>query len=411
MDEMSSLLSTLIPTSMKLRQKQIIDFWLGSILLLSLRPIARFLGWISRRDHGLDIRGPVMIIKLQGGGSLLIAYPALLAIRQSNPSTKFVLLTTNGVKPFAELMGLFDEIFVINDRNFITMIESVARIILRTAGKVDTVIDLEIYSRLSTVVALFTCARNRISAYLEDIFLREWIATHLIFFNRYAPVYTLYKQISDIFSDRPCSYAEAKTRFRESLVGRGVANFEGQVSEIVILPTCSELGTERMLSPALWVSALSNHLESNKGLTIGILGTQSDYHFTDALTRLLEDSFPSHTFRNYSGKTTLLEASNIILNSKVVYSIDSGLLHVARLLDKAVVSFWGPTDPKLRLIDCSEKETIRYSGVICSPCVHVAERPPCGGRNLCIQSLFEDVTERDLRDNITIQGVLRGKIC
>jgi hypothetical protein len=35
-------------------------------------------------------------------------------------------------------------------------------------------------------------------------------------------------------------------------------------------------------------------------------------------------------------------------------------------------------------------ERVHYHKVPCSPCIHVAEDPPCHGKNICIQGLFDN---------------------
>jgi ADP-heptose:LPS heptosyltransferase len=92
---------------------------------------------------------------------------------------------------------------------------------------------------------------------------------------------------------------------------------------------------------------------------------------------------------NDCGERSLAESVAEIAASDEFWGVDSGLLHYAWLLDTKSVSFWGPTDPRTRLrsTDRSQHE-IYYRKVICSPCIHVAETPPCGGNNICIQGLF-----------------------
>jgi ADP-heptose:LPS heptosyltransferase len=66
--------------------------------------------------------------------------------------------------------------------------------------------------------------------------------------------------------------------------------------------------------------------------------------------------------------------------------IDSALLHFARLLGIPTISFWGPTDPASRLrVSEFNRDEIHYHKLPCSPCVHVAQEPPCRGDNLCMR--------------------------
>ena len=79
------------------------------------------------------------------------------------------------------------------------------------------------------------------------------------------------------------------------------------------------------------------------------------------------------------------------------WGIDSALLHYARFLRTPCLSFWGPTHPETRLkpID-GLAERVVYRKVPCSPCIHLAEEPPCGGNNVCIRNLFESAPGQEL---------------
>ena len=59
----------------------------------------------------------------------------------------------------------------------------------------DTIINLELYSRLSTIFSLLTCARNRIAFHKDDFFWREHVETHHVYFNLYSGSYYFYDRI------------------------------------------------------------------------------------------------------------------------------------------------------------------------------------------------------------------------
>ncbi len=96
----------------------------------------------------------------------------------------------------------------------------------------------------------------------------------------------------------------------------------------------------------------------------------------------------------------LIESLALLRSADEFWGIDSALLHYARLFGVVSLSLWGPTDPDTRLKPCPGlKETIRYQKIACSPCVHMAENPPCRGNNICIQALFDPAVAR--RKNIS----------
>ena len=86
---------------MNLRRKQRIDWVLGGVLIVLLRPAVLLLGRLLRRDHTLRAGARVSVFKLLGGGSLVIAFPALLGLRRRYPNSELSLLCTPAVVPFA----------------------------------------------------------------------------------------------------------------------------------------------------------------------------------------------------------------------------------------------------------------------------------------------------------------------
>lgn len=124
---------------MKLDIKKWLDFWVGNLFLFALKPIVISLGKILKRVHDPIPKGEIAFIKLLGGGSLVIAYPALLAIRKKYPKNKLLLVTTPAIKPFAQTLGIFDEYVILNDSGAMELAASSLKAILRL-WKIDTIL-------------------------------------------------------------------------------------------------------------------------------------------------------------------------------------------------------------------------------------------------------------------------------
>src|SRR5690349_33384 len=137
---------------MTVGDKQRVDRLLGPGLMVMLRPLAQLAGRLLRRDHTSTPRGEIVFIKLLGGGSLLIALPALLGVRRRYPNLTLTLVCGSPVAPFAKLMGVFDRVEVMNDRSgTLALLASAGRILWGLIfRRVDTVVDLEVYSQLTT---------------------------------------------------------------------------------------------------------------------------------------------------------------------------------------------------------------------------------------------------------------------
>ncbi len=373
---------------MNLRQRKKIDLLLGGSLVALLKPFVFLTGFLLRRDHEKSVRGRIVFIKMLGGGSLVIALPALLGIRKRYPNSQISLICTASIKPFADSLKIFDHILVIDDstlaRCFLTGL-----LALRKSFGADTVIDLEVYSRLTTVLSVLTCARNRIGFYLESTFWRRQIHTHLFFFNRFSGSYYFYEQIAVHLGAMPSNFSE----IRQYLVkehGLSQSRTPRLFHVLTIGPGCSDLAKERMLSIDQWAGIFKSRIVSPKKVVVKILGSTQEQEFAQSLSRVIREKFGVHC-EDLTGRLTLQESIEVLWDSDEYWGIDSALVHYARLFGIKTKSWWGPTDPMtlLKQIEGLEEEVF-YQKIPCSPCVHNAEEPPCAGNNLCIKKLLSE---------------------
>jgi ADP-heptose:LPS heptosyltransferase len=371
---------------MQLRTQQVVDKYLGGLAIALLRPATMLLGALLRRNHELTVGEEVVWVKMLGGGSLILAMPALLGFRAAHPNTRMVLVTTPSVKPFAELIGVFDEYRLIDNRGSLRLISSAWRTLAKTMGA-DCVIDLEVHSRLTTVFATLTMARNRVSYWLEDIFWRKGLASHLIFFNRSSGSFLFYDRIAKLFGVPIAGQLDCRAAIQRACadVPRPVA----VAGQVCVGFACSDLGQERMLSAEQWTFVFQQQLRPEHRRFV-FLGGPADRERAESIIERLRPRYPQLEFENSAGKLTLAETAAIVLASPEFWGIDSSLLHIARIGGLRCLSYWGPTDPSTRLrAGWVLNERVFYNKVACSPCVHTSEMPPCRGDNRCIKSLFK----------------------
>jgi ADP-heptose:LPS heptosyltransferase len=380
-----------------LRAKLLMDYYVGGALHALLKPATVLLGKVLKRDHNLALCSSVTFIKMVGGGSLVIAYPALLATKNSPQVKQLRLVTTSAVKPFAEILGVFDEIILIRDDSALKLAGDSWEAI-RRLFRCDALVDLEVHSRLTTVFSLATCAVNRVGFYTAISFWRQNLATHLLFCNISNGIYYFYDQIAGLFGGRVPAMGVCVSAFRKHLGVTQRTPDSGNL-RIALAPCCSELGRERMLQPQEWVGVLGRRFSRehpSRKIEIRLMGGRSDQTALDELSELLGRAFPGVVTANYAGKTSLAESVRGLAEVDELICIDSALLHFARLLGIPTISFWGPTDPasRLRVSDLSHDE-IHYHKLPCSPCVHVAQEPPCRGDNLCIRFAVDPNRQTD----------------
>jgi ADP-heptose:LPS heptosyltransferase len=362
---------------MSFRAKQIVDFWLGSLLLLVLFLPVRGLGLLLRRDHSLAERRGCAVVKLVGAGSLFLAMPSLQAIREKFPRGKFFLVGTRAVTGFAQGFGWFDESWVIDDSSLLRLVGSTLRAIGKIAWHCDHLVDLEVHSRLTTVFSVLTAVRNRIGFVDEIVFWRRGFYTHMTYFNAQGPVYAFYDMLAAWFGVERVAVTDCHAAFRACIIGQSLpTDIMLPQRYVVVGPGCSEFGKERQVYPDEWRRLLAT--AEIPGSEVVLLGGESDRAICAALAAALGDAC------DLCGRLSIAQSARVLCGATRYYGIDSLLLHLARALQVPAVSVWGPSDPATRLRPMYAAESVFFANMSCSPCIHVHETPPCRGARTCI---------------------------
>lgn len=368
---------------MTVADKQRVDRIFGPWLVVLLRPLAQLAGKLLGRDHSSAPRGEIVFIKLLGGGSLLIALPALLGIRRRYPNLSLTLVCGSSVAPFARLIGIFDRMEVMNDRRgAFALLASAARIlcglVLRRA---DTIVDLEVYSQLTTVFSLLTLARNRIGFYVASTYWRRNVLTHLVFFNRARGVFHFYAATAQLLGAQPAPRDEVRQLLLER-IGRAQAARD----YVAVGGGCSELASVRLLPIPEWREFARTRQHEISASHWIFLGAASDAQTSEEIAAAVRESVPNFSYENKCGELSLEESFVSIAGARQFIGIDSSLLHAARALAVPTLSFFGPTDPATLLEPInSSVDLVYYRPPICSPCLHVTQTPPCKGLNVCME--------------------------
>jgi len=371
---------------MTFQAKRQVDFWVGGLLLMLLFPIVRVLAIALRRDHSLEQRRGCAVIKLVGAGSLFLALPSLQAIRREFAPGRFYLIGTSSVRGLAESCDWFDEHWIIDDSSVTKLICSSARVLWNAARRADHLIDLEVYSRLTTAFSLLTTVRNRIGFVNDIVFWRRSFYTHTTWFNAYGPVYAFYDLLSQWFGIEQVDITRFNFDFREKVCGVKLPEqLKLPAYYVAVGHGCSDFAKERQLLPREWARVL--HPVALLGCKIVFLGGAADAQLADAIIAELG------TGSNLCGHLTLMQSARVISGAHRYYGIDSLLLHLARALGTETTSFWGPTDPATRLRPSLVKERAAFARMPCAPCVHINEMPPCQGRRDCIAQAVNSVTD------------------
>ena len=88
------------------------------------------------------------------------------------------------------------------------------------------------------------------------------------------------------------------------------------------------------------------------------------------------------------GKCNLNQSASIIKNASIVYTHDTGMMHVAAALKKKVISIWGNTVPEFGMYPYqTEYEVIENNDLHCRPCSKIGYKKCPLGHFKCMNEL------------------------
>lgn len=340
------------------------------------------------------------VVKLLGGGSLCILLPYLAELK-SKKDIRLVLVSTKVCTVFSNDLKIFDASICLDTYfgvcNFLKL--SVTNLFCRLLGKNRSAsINFEFHSAVTAYISslLFSpvsCGvMNNLSLSFSGIYDKT------TFYNGHANVGVVYAHLllnifnrNDIYPTDKCNSAIAEyvraVEMSISLDKLGVSS-----EFVAVSPFSSGLSPERELSTNQMVATLVKLNPHCK--PIYILGSNADVKRADILMSSYKASGARASIVSLCGALTISASAKLARESQLYITIDSGLNHYIRMTTARLIhSYWGPTDPNIMLDNtffCGD-ELIHYKKVYCSPCVHIVDKAPCGGRNVCIEGICTNV--------------------
>lgn len=339
--------------------------------------LAKCLGFLLGRNHSINQEPQeICFIKLLGFGSVVMASDSIFSIKKKFSNAKISIICSKSIEGGIRSLHLFDEVYVINDDSFGSVATSSIKTLfhLQKLKKLWT-IDLETYSKLTGVFALWTMALNRFGFYFNQVAFRYNLNTHNVYFNTQNTVEENYQEMAK---------ATGVTNISSfTIPGFPKRKAFSNYNCIAINNTCSDLSIERKLTEQQLIS-ICNWVVENTPYKIALLGAPIDKQNNLSLIQKLDKN---DRIENIAGDLDFESYYQFLYNEcALVVTIDSAPLHIANKLSLPVVSIWGPTSPR-NYVDVEMNNIQIYQQVHCSPCVHHVKNLPCGGNNFCIKNI------------------------
>lgn len=368
-----------------------IDCFLGGAICLLLDLVERLLR-LFPRDRSRPEPRTVVVTKYLGMGSILLATPALKAIKTRYPACRIILMTFSSNVVFAKRLAIFDEVLSIRTSSLsLFAIDTLRNLLKIRRMQADYLLDLEFFARFSTIVAYLSGTACRVGYYMPQIW-RGHLLDIPVHFNPY-------RHVCDIFAAQveaigisvedpavlvPSVEPAMLEKVRGDLALAGIGNGD---TIIAVNVNASDLSLERRWPKESFIALMDALVRQKTRVRMVLIGSTDERNYVQSVHEALSPIARSKCL-NLAGGQTLDELLALLSISDACISNDSGPLHIAAALGIRTVSFFGPESPML-YGPRGTNHTVFYAGIYCSPCLNVynAKQAMCSGNNICMRAI------------------------
>jgi ADP-heptose:LPS heptosyltransferase len=399
---------------MKIGLMRKVDYFAGVPLCFLVTPLVRLASLLAGQTNAPPKN--VLFMELSEMGSAILADPAMRKMRgAANAELHFLIFRSNAAS--LRLLGTVPEsnVFTIREDNFINLtLDSVRFLFWARRRRIDTVIDLELFSRYSALLTGLSGAVRRIGfhAFNDEGLYRGRMLTHRVAYNPHLHIAKNFVALVNavlagkaelpfsktLIDDSEISLARARVEPGAIEMMRGrIRNAYPEYDEsrhriVLINPNAGELLPQRRWMPARFIAVMRGLLVDDDQLLILITGSPQEREEAALLQRQLGDA----RCVNFAGCLALDELPALYHIAELMLTNDSGASHFSAVTDLRTFVLFGPETP--RLYGSLGNSTPIYAGLACSPCVSAANhrKTPCRD-NVCLQVITPEAVLQQLR--------------
>jgi ADP-heptose:LPS heptosyltransferase len=348
------------------------------------------------RDKTIARPRRILIIKLVAIGDLVVILPTIKAIRNIFPEAWIGLMTTLRVKEIVEGCPFINEIIYYDIFGKHKGITGLMKFICALREKhIDTIIDMEHYYRITSIISYFIFPRNWLGfdlpyqgrKYLFSVKVPYHIDKHEVeaFFEfaKTLGVDTTKPELVEIWT------SEKDKKYVDIFFEKNNINPTDELV-IGIHPGTGMSAISRRWLPERF-AILGDWLISEYNAKIIFTGAASEVELVNSIVTLMKYKPVIAT-----GKTTLKQLAEIGKRCKFFISVDTGPLHVVAAMKTPVIGLYGPNTP-LKWGPYGKGHITIYKALSCSPCT----KQYLGQVSKCKHPIcMEQITVEDVRQAV-----------
>lgn len=381
-----------------------IDRWLGIpltfLLTLTLRLRDFFIPSAPARQQR------ILFIELSEMGSTILADPALRKAKAKLGAELFFVIFA-GNRGSLDLLGTVppENIFTLREDSLLVLAADTLRFLRWTRRRgVDTVVDLELFSRFTALLAGASGAVSRVGFHRfcgEGLYRGEML-THRVAYNPHLHIAKNFIALvnsllaaepelpysKQLISDEEISlpvlrFTEAELAGMRRRVAEQRPEYDPARHRLVLInPNASEMLPQRRWPAERFIELIRRILEAAPDVLTLITGAPAEQAEAEAQCAAVG----SLRCVNFAGAVRLAELPLLYSISTLMVTNDSGPGHFSAITPLPVFVLFGPETP--RLYGSLGNATSIFAGLACSPCVSAANhrKTPCTD-NKCLQAI------------------------
>lgn len=326
----------------------------------------------------------ILLIELSEMGSAILADPAMKWLKGQGKELHFVIFDKNAVS--LDLLKTIPEqnIFRVNSDNLVSLALSSLKFLLWCRRKeIDTVIDLELFSRFTALLARLSGAANRVGfdrVHEEGLYRGDFL-THPVMYNPHVHISRNFMTLMRAALNEPAQPYQKELVEEELVLDRARVNEESvrQVTAkirelypayepglqrlVLVNPNASDLLPQRRWMRDRFATVISELLNDFEDILVVVTGAPGEREGAEALRTMVNDP----RCLNSAGVFHFSELVPLYSISEIMLSNDSGPPHFASVTGLKTFVIFGPETPAL--YGALGNSTPIYAGLACSPCV------------------------------------------
>lgn len=336
-----------------------VDAQLGNVLCNGLALRARVFKRSSTPPPAVPKK--IAVMKFFGMGSIVVASPALSALREAYPNAEIHLVTFQSNRELVELLTLTDRNWFVDTTDARRFLQSTLEVAwgLRRAG-IELVLDLEFFAKFPLVLSELAGIPHKAGFYLTQENWRRVLLDCRGAYNHYFHTKDIFLSLVYLLQTGDIYYLHfdafrARHRYPARDGGdHARAHVAGLLSARGILTTdplyvlnpntSPELAPEVRKWPEERYAELARKLvEREPRAACIVIGSRGEKAYVDRIVRAGE----SPRIHSFAGETNLRQLLALFERATLVISNDSGPMHLACLVDAPILGLFFADSPTL----------------------------------------------------------------